>query len=143
MTNLELIRQKCIETNPEIMELKFGCEVQYRNSEERVTAIGKEYQNPELPGCLFVPVGYPKGTDEFKARGNPEIRTLHILGRPIRLADVLLAMQAQAEKDLANRQIPLPRPALFGKVANQWNLKADDLSKQSEETINFIAELLK
>src|SRR5580704_580521 len=51
---------------------------------------------------------------------------LEILGRRIRLADVYLAINN-----------PHFSPIEFG-----WNLQADDLEKQSPETIDFLANLL-
>jgi hypothetical protein len=57
-----------------------------------------------------------------------------VLGRPIRLADVLLAVHEihgsfKYDIDMVER--------------SGWSLRADDLEKQSEETINFLYELLK
>lgn len=68
--------------------------------------------------------------DEFK-----------VFGRLIRLADVLLAIS-----DCKNFLALWARAGKFG-IVNRfdkvyWNLRADDLEKQSEETINFLYELL-
>jgi hypothetical protein len=57
-----------------------------------------------------------------------------IFGRPIRLADVLLAMTRVLNGEEAQR------PVL--ELIDDWNLRADDLEKQSEETINFLYDLL-
>jgi len=92
--NLELIRQKCIEANPEIESRTF------------------QFQN------------------------------LHIHDQHIRLADVLLAIK-QKEDGLT----PVILGDIFwgeeGRMDTTWNLHKDDLNEQSEETINFIVELLK
>lgn len=70
--------------------------------------------------------------------------------RPIRLADVLLAI---GDIGLASMNIAAPNID-YGKASFIWepfssgkhfiwNLREDDLSKQSEETIDFLYELLK
>jgi hypothetical protein len=51
------------------------------------------------------------------------------LGRPIRLADVLWTLKTVHKGEHGKDLI--------------WNLCADDLREQSEETINFLYELLK
>jgi hypothetical protein len=68
-------------------------------------------------------------------------------GGEIRLADVLLAMQNTNASlvfygddklcilEPRNRKAP-------GRKSTTWNLREDDLSKQSEETVAFIASLL-
>jgi hypothetical protein len=58
--------------------------------------------------------------------------------RPIRLADVLLAIECKFSEPT------LPRVSLWG-VANTielWNFRDDNLEHQSEATINFIALLI-
>ena len=76
-----------------------------------------------------------------EASGDTNADLFEILGRPIRLADVLLAyihcaklahVVAEANKHLDNEL----------KIMMMWNLRADDLEKQSEETVTFLAELL-
>jgi hypothetical protein len=62
-----------------------------------------------------------------------------VQGRPIRLADVLLAINATLRKERGT--ISLDENSV--KLILFWNLRADDLEKQSEETISFLAELLK
>jgi hypothetical protein len=120
--NLHFIREKCIAANPEIVELKFGC----------------EFENVKTGARFIIPTnGYPN--DNHK-----------ILGRPIRLADVLLAIEnANGNIELATYGEPLhighyEKPEREGYYSKAyWNLRADDLEKQSEETISFLYELLK
>jgi hypothetical protein len=68
--------------------------------------------------------------------------------RPIRLADVLLAMPKDAldysmggveDKQYVFQADRNPDDDL--RIA-YWNLREDDLSKQSEQTLTFLAELL-
>jgi hypothetical protein len=57
------------------------------------------------------------------------------INRPIRLADVLRAQ---------DKVLPF-RKGYMGKMTDtvlKWNLRADDLEKQSEQTIDFLHELL-
>jgi hypothetical protein len=92
-TNLDLIRQKCIEANPEIMATR----------------------NCTHPNCQYAEHTFS--------------------GRSIRLADVLLAI---FEADAEERADEL----IHGSV-KVWNLRKDHLNEQSEETIDFLADLLR
>lgn len=126
--SLSLIRSKVIEANPEIVELKFDERDEgkrfYRTfDEERVFVIPRN--------------GYPSS-------GNV------IIGRPIRLADVLLAIRA-AMKDFGvdSRGAFLEGDGTrIGKNGNgygyfpEWNLRNDDLEK-NPQVWDFLAEILK
>lgn len=84
-----------------------------------------------------------------------ELNGAEIPSRPIRLADVLLAIEEDKQVVISKED----DGAYFGKVSNGdtryehdisirwspafWNLRADDLTQQSEETINFLYDLLK
>jgi hypothetical protein len=64
------------------------------------------------------------------------------IARHIRLADVLLAMEGTGQKTkTADRLINL-HDNCWGQDV-RWNLRADDIEKQSEETISFLYELLR
>jgi hypothetical protein len=67
-----------------------------------------------------------------------------ILGRPIRLADVLLATIG---KGIAVNSIGVFLSDEEGMMPHTfraaWNLRADDLREQSDETVEFLYELLK
>lgn len=80
------------------------------------------------------------------------------LGRPVRLADVLLAIEEKYQRRIANSiafDITLQRDANEGdeyksmlktaliEILMRWNLRTDDLTAQSDECIAFLAELLK
>lgn len=56
---------------------------------------------------------------------------------PCRLADVLLAIET-SEGKVYDRAVN----ESMATALNIWNLRADDLEKQSEDTITFLAELL-
>lgn len=100
MNNIELIRQKRIEANPEI-------------------------ENTYVLDSFW----------EINKVETAKIRQ----GRPIHLADVLLALPNPEPLSLyPNRLLIGTHPAVFW-----WNLRKDDLTEQSEETITFLAELFK
>src|SRR4051812_12619499 len=89
---INLIREKCIASNPEIVELKFGCEVD-RGAGVEAKEIVCGYFDDQIALMRshpnvgdFLPFEVPKDL----------VPTWTILGRTIRLADVLLAIE---EKD--------------------------------------------
>jgi hypothetical protein len=57
------------------------------------------------------------------------------------LADVLLAIDEDKVHRGEMKQTTMSY-ALAAQVMSKWNLRADDLEKQSEETISFLSELL-
>lgn len=151
--NLELIRQKCIEANREIMELKFGCEIdgtigmdEYFNQPYIVygnTWICKKHKTyrvecmAEEDGCSGengVEVRCGTEEDGWNEIRLEESKVGTIIGRPIRLSDVLLAIEKAFENRLGVSQRKF-------ETLEKWNLRNDDLNDQSGETINFLAEL--
>lgn len=115
---LKLIREKCIAANPEIVETP-------KSNLVVVALLGIIESNIRDTGQAHLA--------EMKLG-----ELLEILGRPIRLADVLLAIKTQWEK-----RDPDAMYHDIIKTVSIWRLSTDDLEKQSEETINFLAELLK
>lgn len=121
---LSQLKEVIQKANPEIMELKFGCELE----EDFIFA----WSNGPLTWII-----------SDKGKGTliqvPNISNYKILGRPIRLADVLLALDKNgisASVDTHGNMGFLPF-----KGHTEWDLIAD-LDHQSEETINFLWELL-
>src|SRR4030095_6820712 len=112
MTRIERlngIRYACIRENPEVIGLTFGCEVAFcLGARAAVVSVHAD-------GSLYPPWGKSKV---------PRKHVTRILGRPIRLADVLLATEAT------------PR------VVSRWDWKHDDLSEQSDECLEFLVTLL-
>jgi hypothetical protein len=109
---LELIRQKCIEANPEIA----------------------------------IPCGCPKGGMYWDGQACEKCGGTEYKSRPIRLADVLLAIPTDGiEWSMKKDRVGLRQSLGFKKEPTDWvhwNLRKDDLNKQSEETIDFLAGLL-
>ena len=146
---IALIPEKCIAADPEIVELKLGCEMdgdismnEYFNTPYIVvgqTTLCKKHKkyhiecSAEDNGCTADPAVEIKcSSEEYNGwvtitRREPDCGKP--IGRAIHLADVLLAATNQA-----NRYELLP---------GYWNLRADDLEKQSDETVEFLYELLK
>lgn len=117
MTNKQKIREACIKANPVDLGKNSTCS----GCKERYCICNNRTFNPE------------------KGLSNPRV---------IRLADVLLATQGKR-----NGIIGVDKNGYFIDCDNdmnnvkiygeRWNLKENNLENQSEETINFIAELLK
>lgn len=134
MTNLEIIKSACVRVNPSIMELGFGCELLYGDVRTRFMChFDKEYYE------IFPTVN-----------GNNTVyhTEIIILGRPIRLADVLLAIYRSGSVPHKEGTTTGENywKAIVDVVANAkkgWNLLKDNLEDQSPETLQFIADLLK
>lgn len=141
-TNLEIIRKACIKANPEIMEIKRGC----------IVNLNKQWIDPEFWDKDFII--YKTEADKFAVTGKHQKSDIgvwldksdisEILGREIRLSDVLLALQGKEETDSWQFYLPDILWISFKRGgAFQWDLTHDNLELQSEETINFLSELLK
>lgn len=134
---IEDIRQKCIEANPEIMELKFGCRVQNNRRGDMGYILAQEFNSN---------VYYNEDTKQVLVR---DFEPDEIIGRPIRLADVLLAAREVSER--IEGQLFVADNGMFciAKVGKSldglgyWNLAKDDLTLQGKPTIDFIHDLLK
>lgn len=150
---LALIRQKCIEANPEIIELKFGCVVKLPIKSNFSNVVAKKF------GSIF----WKYDDNKFRfvgERGWLDVNLFQehrdkfqIIGRPIRLADVLLAIDdwpqhhnpilwwTKVEGLLGIRDAGMKELLFF--ICTNWNLRKDNLNDQSDECVSFIAELLK
>jgi hypothetical protein len=129
----EKLKQVIQQANPEIMELKFGCEVKLIVRGDSGFIIEK------LPSeAKQAYIYWNWGSSEARVLFEDDFK---ILGRSIRLADVLLAIP-----DRAGEQISCNQNAVFMKGKEclwvKWNLKDDDLDHQSEDTKKFLIDLL-
>lgn len=136
---IEFIRQKCIEANPEIMELKFGCGVKWRDEEFTFISGGMAGQYTLFNKRCHAVFASPSECE--------------ILGRDIRLADVLLAI-SKNKKNWHSQEwgvvgVELAEGGHYAHFSSnecgyaEWDLLTDDLTLQSPETIEFIFNLLK
>lgn len=173
MTTLERVRAKVIEAVPEILHTKPGCVIQhleYPDDDDRnyviVAECGLCSRHKTLRGCeksdgeCDIDDGRyavsPGGEYDDFGYMPADVKTedldgvkWRIIGRPIRLADVLVAMQGKdkpvqsvgveingrfldCNEDMTEWHILEPR----------WNLRADSLDEQSPETIEFLANVL-
>lgn len=150
---IEDIRKACIKANPEIVELKFGCNV-------------KRYATPEIDTLVRIFTDTKGGFGVWLIRQEPhdydttfrflatreEVESWQIIGRPIRLADVLLAI-TQSEKNWNNEEygcvgLEIQEDRNEAELETnekgwaKWNLLKDNLEDQSEPTIDFLWSLL-
>ena len=144
--NIEKIRRACIAANPGILDLKFGCLVEVESDEgnkssHRVTDVGFNKSNSKVPYEIYF--GSMRYIPTSAADGhwnNGRTGGWKILGRDLQLADVLLV----EEKILTEAGVFTKSSyyEAFGQIAERWDLKKP-LHEQSDETILFIAGLLK
>jgi hypothetical protein len=137
--SIEAIRAACIAANPEIVELKFGCKVKLALRTGFHAAYLKKFDTNQFTFDGFQKLMSDKENGwidigEYYEKNNE----WEIIGRPIRLADVLLVVE----------QIPnaYSRTAQFEinakNICKRWDMRTDDLTQQSDETIVFIHSLL-
>jgi len=136
MTNLQKLTKIIQEANPELMELSFGCEVTFEGS------VGMPHINhsatvlkTNASGTIEIYTGFPP-----KSVNKEE---LEILGHPITLEHVLVALKAKSKAEYSNRPtIELKDyKHAYTELLCFWQL-TKPLSGQSEETINFLLEIL-
>lgn len=135
--NYQKLREKIIETVPKIMELKFGCEVRFNAYNEVFVYLRKSLKGNEI---------IKKGGERISI---VSISDVEILGRPIRLSDVLRALNYR--RKLVDEKYSIDTKGYltsfdknwFPKNQVEWNLSIDDLDSQSDEVKTFLYELLK
>lgn len=141
MTILEKVRAKIIEAVPEIMELKFGCEIESHNRNGRVFYTGC---NDELDENYFVEVdGVANEDEQYYTEGKVVSK---ILGRHITLPDILRAIKKRTLERWNGDEPMIPnfQEALWSEIKpllEIWNLEKN-LEDQDPPTIEFIAKTL-
>jgi hypothetical protein len=146
MTKLEYIRSKCIEANPDILKLEFGCELEVNIPADGNPWDGAEY-SPEKTYKAIVTadeyIQFPNGdhsydcpVDHLKENvykgeyvDDEDLTQIIVKGRPIRFADVLLATRKISE-------------CYDMDILSLWNLLDNDLNNQSQKCWDLIANLL-
>lgn len=135
---LQQIIDKCIEANPAILDLKFGCEVwcsywSYEATKETIVGIHENGTDDKGYYCAL-------RKDYTHAK-----YFIEIIGRTITLSDIILTYLRQSEAPLkAIQDVGNDTSLLQSDVLNIvafWNKKEDDLEKQSEETKELIYNL--
>lgn len=150
MSNLELLTKRIHELVPSSMELTFGCEVMF--NKHRTKVIQEEYVE-ESNGCKSFILRYEEN-DKFEemriGREYPPeegdgdwMYDFEILGHPITLSDVLRAMeQILTDNGIYTKDA---YEQVFLQVISdpgRWDL-TKNLSEQSQETIDFLWEIIK
>ena len=125
---LQDIREACIKANPEIVELKFGCTVKFKGGKPHII-----YSTAPTSNFIYCVGRFRQLRSNIK----------EILGRPVRLSDVLLAIggESTSQKEQESYSVNLSKLCGFGWNVC-WDLRNDNLDNQSPETISFIHSLL-
>jgi len=122
---------------PSVMALEFGCEI-FREGAGReifISRFGNEYSVCRLNNNgLFLPITLP-----FP----PESQRFEIIGKPITLAVILLALDINSTDSRWKIIVGCNFMRIqFGESFSLWNLSKDNFNDQSEETKTFIGGLL-
>ncbi len=137
-TILKEIREKVIAANPEIVELKFGCEIQAPFEDVRVLV--SLYTRPNGSHHLRTQAKDYSAFYDHKGLTTEDIEKYTIIGRPIRLADILLVLPFPTYLKTMGEYVRLNTED--SETAELWDLKQDDLNAQSDYTLQFIHKLL-
>ena len=124
------LKNKIIEAVPEIIELKFGCEI-----------VAYDYISKEIYGTGKI---YKAGENESKGyyyaenihRGIKTLEIKEIIGRDITLEDVFVVLTKTAD----TRDDYDAKDYVFD-LCRMWKLN-QPLEKQSDETLEFLYNLL-
>lgn len=171
---LQKIREACIEANPDIVALKPNCIVNLAASDGytytvvantyvcqkhktgRACSVWQEKNEDYCPGIVpAVTLLYQDDEegDHLLDWEVSKIKRWEIEGRPITLADVLLAMGYREDVTLMVTEEKAGSRGIFLELkrmvntqgyydAVYWDLRKENLSEQSEEMINFLYDLL-
>ncbi len=158
MNKLQTIREVCIKANDDIVALKFGCEINAMLCREKEPI-------DDYPMDTFI-ISRKDTVEKFEVSGlthithNQHLYLLYsVIGRPIHLADVLLAIENRKGADLffgrgiglQGRHVEVKKLTIHDSflfaygaipiILRDWNFK-ETLENQKEETKNFIYTLL-
>lgn len=140
--NIDIIKKACIAANPSIMELRPGIEILYAPNtefESKAIYLGLAKTRKNHTTCWI------------KNDGSPAIEVklidTQILGRPIRLADVLGTI-GQLFGVTRSLEIHTQGYGFYMREKDinefvRYEMLKDSLQEQSEETLEFLANLLK
>lgn len=140
MENYQKLKEVIQAANPEIMELKFGCEVQ---RDEEVLTFISDYYFEGIGDRQWKKVTLRGEAGNVFEMAEMDLSKYKVLGRPIRLADVLLAMIAETDRQTTNKEIrKMNYSQRTLKILAKWNLKDDNLDHHSDEIKQFLIDLL-
>lgn len=139
MTNLQTLEKRIREAVPSLQELSFGCAI------KRGLTEGGDFKCSVLAveGSMVLS-SYAPYQKNYEGRHYDNIQHIETLGHPIQLH---YALQAVGIRGHHFRNHSISKDALSFEYINtgvlvQWNL-TKDLSGQSEETVNFLLEILR
>lgn len=140
---LQKLKEVIWKANPSILELKFGCEVAILFDDSdfygkvRPEWIKRPiYKVSEQKAVVYI-VDPPFPNNAINVQERLKKREFKILGRPITLADVLLACM----KTIWNGQLSTGVKNNMYKISYIWNM-FEDLDHQPDETKSFLYDLL-
>lgn len=143
--NLQLVREACIAANPEIVSKKFGCIVLLKPTRRGVLYShkfpSKRFWKNDDCNRWETENGWIDDTEMNSLIINEDAE---IIGHPIRLADVLLAIKSSSKCD-TYWEYEAIKDVVWGKSMHgehPWNLRRDNLEEQSDECLQFLAGLL-
>lgn len=139
------IRQICIKANQDILKLEFGCLLHRKNKDKdygyyQVLEQGSGFHpdflwvSSRVYGRMLIrgdEIGSEQELSEKDIRDKFEI-----IGKPIRLADILYAVKKIGYNSTEEWF------KVLGRFIDLYNLLADNIELQSEETVSFIHEVL-
>ena len=136
MNKLKQVEDKIKELVPEIMELKFGCEIQFEIPLMRAIWTSRIIDYLSTDDKIYVDHG--KTMEVI-----PRMYIKKILGRPITLEDVLIAIHKLIDIDKISHSDGYEYivDLCYREQPNTWQL-SKSISEQSPETINFLHKIL-
>jgi hypothetical protein len=133
MKKYESLKKVIQDVVPGIKELKFGCYVIPYN------------EKPE-PVLSYRPSGYEQGGIQTLNYSGLYEKDVKILGREIRLADVLVAMALRTKYEKTVLMMDVPGTISYSDAEHslimKWALLDDNLDHQSNECKQFLINLL-
>lgn len=126
------IQQKCAERIYELLphkrELEFGCELED----------GGNFPIICINSNTFIYKGNSEMLDTQDVLDWIELRDIEIIGQPIRLADVLMAIGKDELELLFNDDV-----LVVSRIVSMYNLEKDNILDQSDEFCELLLDLIK
>lgn len=131
------IRQYCIEANSSIKDLVFGCIIRDMETDRELIFLGLD-DDQRIRACCPV--------DQYSTTWIGD-ECCAIIGRSIRLTDVLMVIRQKEENIFITSngefgELHMESEEFTMKPIPSWNLLKDDLTLQSEKTLDFIITLI-
>ena len=142
MTTYEQLRKIIIASNPSLLKLSFGCEIQEKRIDTFKPRVWKYITKQRSNN--YMTMIEDDGEIDGEYFKDDEIKFYKIIGHPITFRHVMIAMN---EKEmLMSRLTSVASNGGFydkGKLKARWNFQKNTLAEQSEETQNWLLEVLK